>query len=67
MELEYKLMDRCVGSSSYPRQKISICACAMEKTQENGFLPDYDNDDDYFEDKQDFLENLKKNINSCYK
>ena len=59
-------MNRCVGSSSYLGQKISICACAMKKTQENGFFPDYDNDDDYFDDKQDFLEDLKKNINSCY-
>ena len=67
MPLEYELMDECVGNSKYRSKQIKICSCALEKTQENGFGADYDNDEDYFEDKPAFNKNFSKNIKRCIK
>ncbi len=64
MSLEYQLMNSCVGSSRYrSSSKIKICACALEKTMENGWWSDYDND--YLDDKKDFKRDFSKNMKEC--
>ena len=68
--LEYELMSGCVGQISYrvdKKEKVRICGKALELTQENGFFPDYDNDDDFNDDAKEFMTELSKNISKCLK
>ena len=65
MPLEYELMDECVGNTSYSKKKIKVCSCALIETMENGWKSDYDNDDDYLENKAEFNKNFSKNIEKC--
>lgn len=62
--LEFALMNSCVGESlsRNKEEKIKRCACALEKTQENGFWPDYDKDEEYHEDRKQFMEEFNENI-----
>ena len=61
-QLEYQLIEACVGQSSYPDLKLQVCTCALQKTQLNGPPPDYDNDQDYYEDRREFTEKFERNI-----
>lgn len=61
--LEFELMYECIGDTRYRVKKTKICACALAKTQENGFWPDYDNDNDYNDDKKEFFKSFQDNIN----
>ena len=69
--LEYELMDWCFNSVPrsrvYREKTIVICVCALQTTKENGWWPDYDNDEDYYDDKSKFSENFQKNIELCLK
>lgn len=65
--LEYQIMDKCIDTTAYLDKKLSICACALATTQEDGFGPDYDNNEDYFEDKDNFMKKFRKNIKRCSK
>ncbi|MGR3913199.1 MAG: alpha/beta hydrolase [Gammaproteobacteria bacterium] len=67
MALEYELMDLCVEESKnlYKARAIKICACALEKTAEDGWFPDYDTDEDFREDQDGFMRNFWKNMKTC--
>ena len=66
ISLEYQLMDLCVDKPARKRmRRIRICACALEKTQENGWLPDYDNDKDFWDNRKKFLKKFRKNEEAC--
>ena len=60
--LEFELMSRCVGDAKSRGDKIWLCACALEKTQENGLWPDYDSDRKYGKDREKFVRDYSKNI-----
>ena len=63
--LEYALMDSCVSrfrSNQEKNEVIKRCACALEKTQEDGFWPDYDRNSDYWENREQFAKDFAKNI-----
>jgi len=63
--VEYEVLDECVGQlKRYKGSKIKLCGCAMEKTVENGWWPDYD-DDDLKEDHEKFWRELDKNLDIC--
>lgn len=64
MAVEYELMNECVGRNSVMK-KIKRCACALEKTMEDGWNPDYDNDEDYFEDQEVFDKKFLQNTKLC--
>ena len=66
IELEYELMNGCVGKFRHLKPKISICACAMKKTNEDGWWPDYDNNDDYHDNEKKWLKSFNKNLISCF-
>ncbi len=70
MILEYQLMDGCVEKSAaysarLRKAAMKICACALEKTQENGWYPDYDHDQDFVDDEEEFMTDFGKNIKEC--
>ena len=57
--LEFELMSWCVSDAKSRGDKIRLCACALEKTQENGWRPDYDSDREFGEG---FVHDYRKNI-----
>ena len=67
MELEYELMDECVGDRKdvYKVFAINICACTLRLTIEDGWWPDYDKDEDYQEDQDGFMRSFRKNREKC--
>lgn len=61
-QLEYELIDSCIGHPSRnPIEKAMICSCALTKTQENGWFPDYDSDEEFHDDEADFIKSFKEN------
>ena len=67
IEYEYEIMDECVkGKENHRGKAIKVCACALEKTMENGFFPDYDNDEDYLDNKSEFLRKFEENLRYCF-
>ena len=67
MKLEYELMDVCVGDGKPKNRAIKICVCALEKTMEDSWWPDYDSDRDYRESQKKFMRNFSKNRRACQK
>ncbi len=66
MVLEYQLMSSCLKKIQTRKTKaIRVCACALEKTMENGWLPDYDSNEDYSENRLKFLSDFEKNRKAC--
>ncbi len=67
MKLEYELIGACVAGHKprYRSGAIDICICALQKTMEDGFWPDYDNDKDYYDEIPEFTRKFRENIKSC--
>ena len=69
IKLEYELIDACVERSrGFRKMKaVDICICALQKTMENGWGPDYDDSEDFREDEEGFLQAFGVNIVTCQK
>ena len=66
MELEYEIMNRCASKSERGKGKrIKVCACALEKTMENGWGPDYKSDEDILANIKEFMQEFWENVDDC--
>ena len=64
--LEYQIMSLCLEKTQTHKTKaIKVCTCALEKTMENGWLSDYDNNKDYWENRPEFISDFEKNRKAC--
>jgi hypothetical protein len=58
---EFELMSACTSEIAHP-DATEVCACALYAAQESPWFRDYDNDDDFNENRQKFLKTFGEKI-----
>jgi hypothetical protein len=61
IKLEHELMQECIQNPWFFDIKVKICACAIRKSNDNGYYGD-----SYFRDNESgFMKGFEKNIKWC--
>ncbi len=61
VELEYAIMKYCIDKPENYSRSASICACAIVRSNNNG----YPRDNYFYQDESEFVHELEKNAEVC--